>query len=128
MRSLFLACVLPLALLLGACGSVSAPADNRTKLAQTEIAATAAFREVTTLANAGIIRKGSQTAVIIADAELVLAAAIRVWRTDPDNPKYIEAGMAALGPLLSLITNAKAGKSALIFYIPAGAPLAHRFA
>lgn len=104
----YLLFLLPLAFMLGACGTPSQ--DNRSALAKTEISATAAFQEVTTLAKAGIIKKGSQTAVIIADAELVVAAAIRVWRTDPENPQYAAAGINALPALLTLITDVKAGR------------------
>lgn len=85
-------------------------ADGRTNLAKTEIAATAAYKEVTTLVQAGVIKKGSQTAAIVADAELVVASAIRVWRTDPENPQYIAAGVNALPALVQLIADIKAGR------------------
>lgn len=101
--------VLACALALAACGG--SPLDNRTRLAQTEISAAAAYKEVTALATAGVIRRGSGTAVVIADAELALAAAIRVWRTDPENPKYAEAAVAALPALLQLISRAKAPRT-----------------
>lgn len=101
------------------------PADNRTALARTEIAATAAYKETTTLVNAGIIKAGTRTAIVIADAQLALAAAIRVWRTDPENPRYAEAAMAALPSLLSLIANVKAGKVA---QAPPPIPAFHRHA
>lgn len=97
-----------LAFLLG-CAAQTA-ADGRTNLAKTEIAATAAFKEVTTLAQAGVIKKGSMTAAVVADAELVVAAAIRVWRTDPENPQYIAAGMNALPALVQLVADIKAGR------------------
>lgn len=94
---------------LAGCGGQQA-SDGRTNLAKTEIAATAAFKEVAALANAGVIKKGSMTATIVADAELVVAAAIRVWRTDPDNPQYIAAGLNALPALIQLIADIKAGR------------------
>lgn len=106
-------CVLVLGLLLlvwALVGCAQTAAEGRTNLAKTEIAATAAYKEATTLAQAGVIRPGSQTAVIIADAELAVAAAIRVWRTDPENPQYIAAGMNALPALVQLIADIKAGR------------------
>lgn len=94
-------------------GCAQQPQDNRVRLAQTEATATAAFKEISELVRAGVIRPGSRTAIIIADAELVVAAAIRVWRTNPDNPKYADAAINALPALLQLIANAKSQRTVI---------------
>lgn len=113
LSALFALVVGVVALTVQACSTVPTPKTPRERYAAAEVALKTAIDEVGTLRRAGMITPGSNTAVAVAKTISAASSALDVWSLNPDDPRYVEMGVAAVAQLATLINDLKRSKALL---------------
>lgn len=102
MMKRFLLLLLPVALALGACGTVQVK-TNQDKLVAAETAFAVAAQTAIGAYKAGVIKPGSDVDVAVDGALHAMHKALVNWRTNPEDPNLASIAMASLQVLLDTV-------------------------